>query len=199
MDTALLHAGATAATGGAGVAFSPVPHISIYDEFIFLISECWCPHDIADSVTRPRSQHTRAHAPSFLHIPASVSSSCHQVLAAHLLTSGLSSQAGAILSHWHSLGGPTVHAFNFLILLLWRLTSKPKPLLPASVDEETLRLCGGWTLPLVHLNTAPALVSAVVMLTVLSQSSKNLMNVENHQVSIFNSFNISFQNSTNFV
>ena len=45
MDTALLHAGATAATGSAGVAFSPVPHISINYEFIFLISECWCPHD----------------------------------------------------------------------------------------------------------------------------------------------------------
>ena len=37
MDTALLHAGATAATGGAGVAFSPVAHISINYEFIFLL------------------------------------------------------------------------------------------------------------------------------------------------------------------
>ena len=45
MDTALLHAGATAATGGAGVAFSPVAHISINYEFIFLLSKCWCPHD----------------------------------------------------------------------------------------------------------------------------------------------------------
>ena len=144
----------------------------------------------ADSVTRPRSQHTRAHAPSFLHIPASVSSSWHQVQAAHLLTSGLSSHAGAILSQWHSLG---VHLCMLSIFSFSYYGG-----LPRSLSVCFLRLVTR-TLPSVHLNTAPALVSAVVMLTVLSQSSKNLMNVENHQVSIFNSFNISFQNSTNFV
>ena len=95
----------------------------------------------ADSVTRPRSQHTRAHAPSFLHIPASVSSSWHQVQAAHLLTSGLSSHAGAILSQWQSLGGPPVHAFNFLILLLWRLTSKTRSLSLCFLRLLTRRLC----------------------------------------------------------
>ena len=142
MDTALLHAGATAATGGAGVAFSPVPHISINYEFIFLISECWCPHDkliVSPDPGPSIPEHMPHHSSTSPHLCPVADTRCRLLTCsppASKVTQGRSCLIG-------TLWGSPVLAFNFLILLLWRLTSKPKPLLPASVDEETLRLCGG--------------------------------------------------------